>query len=83
MKSKLYAGIETGYKWCKRFFRGTTCKVAIGEGTYTNIIDKITIETRDPAETIGKIVDWLAGKNIESVGVAAFGPLCLNPKDPK
>ena len=63
--------------------RGTSCKVAIAKGTYTNIVEKISVDTEDPMKTVSKIVDWLADKNISTLGVAAFGPLCLNPADPK
>lgn len=44
-------------------------------------MEKIIIPTTDPNETIGKIVDWLAPRHITTLGVAAFGPLCLNPRD--
>jgi len=62
---------------------GTTCKVAIAKGNYSNIIEKTVIPTTDPHETVSKIADWLATKSISSLGVAAFGPLCLNSLDPK
>ena len=64
-----------------KYHRGTTCKVAIAKGSYDKIVEKIVIPTTDPAETITKVVDWLAARKITSLGVAAFGPLCLNLKD--
>ncbi len=57
--------------------------MAVAKGRYDNIVAKISVDTEDPTKTLEKIVDWLADKHISSLGVAAFGPLCLNPLDPK
>ena len=69
-----YAGIETG---------GTSCNVGISRGSITNIIEKINIPTTKPAETVGKIVDWLSRREFVSLGISAFGPLCLDKTSPQ
>jgi len=66
----LYAGIEAG---------GTKWRVAIGRSP--DLITDITIPTTDPNETIGACIEFIrgAGLPVVAVGIAAFGPLDLNP----
>ena len=64
----LLGGIEAG---------GTkmVCAVADEKG---NIYNRITIPTTTPDETIGKMVDYFLGKDIEALGIGCFGPINLN-----
>lgn len=67
-----HIGIETG---------GTTCKVGIMHGSKSlKMHSHKIIETTSPAQTISKICEWLNTQDFtySSLGVAAFGPLCLD-----
>lgn len=56
---------------------GTKMVCAIGDENF-NIFDKISIPTRNPQETIPQIYRYFHDKNIEALGVGAFGPVNLN-----
>lgn len=62
--------------------RGTTCKVGILQSPVSdhNVIASQIVHTRDPESTIAEICEWLNQQEFEytSMGVAAFGPLCLD-----
>lgn len=67
-----HIGIETG---------GTTCKVGIMHGSKSlKMLSQKIVDTTSPAETISKICEWLNSQPYQysSLGVAAFGPLCLD-----
>ncbi|SNS55904.1 MULTISPECIES: ROK family protein [unclassified Azospirillum] len=67
------AGIELG---------GTKIVVAAGSGP-DDLSPGIRIPTRDPASTMAAVIDALAGLGpFDAIGVASFGPLCLDPTDP-
>lgn len=61
----IIAGIEAG---------GT--KINCGLGTKDGkIIDRITIPTTTPDETIGKIIEYFSDKEFDVIGLASFGPI--------
>lgn len=66
----LYVGIEAG---------GTKWRVAIGRSP--DLIADATIPTADPNETIGACIEFIrdTGLPVAGVGIAAFGPLDLDP----
>src|SRR5512143_794469 len=70
---KLYGGIEAG---------GTkfVCVVASGPD---QIIDEIRFRTTTPEETLGRAIQFfqpfVAQRQLNAIGVGAFGPLDLNP----
>src|SRR5512146_2198850 len=72
----LYGGIEAG---------GTkfVCVVAGGPD---QIVDEIRYKTTAPAETLGRAIQFfqpfVAQKQIDAIGVGAFGPLDLNRESP-
>ena len=66
----LIGGLETG---------GTKMVAAVADDN-GNILDRISIPTIGADETIGKLVDYFKDKNIEALGIAAFGPLELDKK---
>lgn len=74
---KLYhIGIETG---------GTTCKVGIMHGAKSlTIIKRLVVETTTPKETVKKLCAFINEQEevFASVGIAAFGPLCLDRGSP-
>lgn len=71
-----HIGVETG---------GTGCKVGIfqkvdGKFSFT-IVRKYFVETTTPKDTVQKMCDYINNQKdltFSSMGVAAFGPLCLN-----
>lgn len=74
---QLYAGIETG---------GTSCRVGLAtlEGGEFKVIQQDRFQTDDPSVVLEKIDTFLAKKrdSICKLGIAAFGPLCLDGADP-
>ena len=60
---------------------GTKFVLAVGnqEG---DILDKLTIPTERPDQTIPKIVAYFKDKGIKKLGLGAFGPIDLNQKSP-
>jgi len=73
----LFAGIEAG---------GTKMRCAIGDGE-GNIIDEIRFETATPSINIPQIIQYFQQKRVshpfESMGIATFGPLCLDESKPE
>ncbi|HEY7735158.1 MAG TPA: ROK family protein [Candidatus Limnocylindrales bacterium] len=67
----VYGGIELGGT-------KTVCVVGTGPGA---IADRLRIPTAGPHETLERAVAFLAGQDppVEAVGIAAFGPLDLDP----
>ena len=51
------------------------CAVGLEDGT---IIDRVSIKTGNPDETVSEIVDYFSDKDIASLGIATFGPVDLN-----
>lgn len=69
----MIAGVEMG---------GTKTVVAVGEAD-GRVHEEIRFPTTNGPETYEKIVDWLRGHGTpEKIGVAAFGPISVNPKRP-
>ncbi len=58
---------------------GTKMVCAVGREDGT-ILDQMSIPTTSPEETIPKIISYFKDKNIEALGVAAFGPVDVNPQ---
>lgn len=69
-----YAGIELG---------GTKTVVAVG-GADGEMSEETRYPTTNPNETMARAVDWLRERGgVERLGVAAFGPVAINPKSPR
>ena len=64
---KLYGALEAG---------GTKMVCAIGDEN-SNILERISIPTRTPAETMGPMIDFFRGKEIRALGIGCFGPVDL------
>jgi fructokinase len=68
----LYGGIEAG---------GTKFVCATGSGP--NHLDRITFPTTTPEETIGRAIEFFRTRPaVNSIGIASFGPLDLDPRSP-
>ena len=68
----LFGGVEAG---------GTKIVCAVGVGP-DRLLDRTTIPTTTPAETLARVVEYFrrqraAGRDIAALGVASFGPLDL------
>lgn len=63
-----YGALEAG---------GTKMVCAIGTKD-GEIIDKITIPTNNPSDTIPNIINYFKDKSILALGIGAFGPIDLN-----
>lgn len=64
----MYGAIEAG---------GTKFRVAIGDSP--SLVADATIPTTDPETTIAAVIDFFGGHDLKAVGIAAFGPLDLDP----
>ncbi|RKM57773.1 ROK family protein [Butyrivibrio sp. XB500-5] len=64
----LYGGIEAG---------GTKMICVIGNEN-GEILERVTIPTKSPEETIPDMIDFFRGKDIKSLGIGCFGPIDLN-----
>lgn len=61
---------------------GTKMVCAIGDEN-GHIFEQISIPTTVPAETMPAIVDYFRKRDIEALGVACFGPVCLDRRSPR
>lgn len=73
-------GIEAG---------GTKMVCAVGEVCDSNrlrkdsevkILERVTIPTTTPQETLPQMLEFFAGKEIQALGIGCFGPVDLNKK---
>jgi len=69
----LFGALEAG---------GTKMVLSIGNEN-NEILESISIPTRDPQATIDEMNAWFAGKNIAALGVGTFGPVELDENSPK
>lgn len=60
---------------------GTKMVCAIGDET-GKIYEQVSIPTTTPEETMPKIIAYFQDKNIEAMGIAAFGPVDVKPDSP-
>ncbi|MDA1476396.1 ROK family protein [Bacillus changyiensis] len=65
---KYYGAIEAG---------GTKFVCAIGTET-GEMIDRLTIPTETPEETIGRLIPFFEKHKLESLGVGSFGPISVD-----
>ena len=47
------------------------------------LLDRTVMPTEAPDITFPKMAAFFAEKKIDALGIGSFGPLCLNPKDPR
>lgn len=60
---------------------GTKMVCALGNENGT-ILEQVSIPTTTPEETVEQIVRYFKDKDIEALGVAAFGPVDVKPQSP-
>ncbi len=61
---------------------GTKMVCAIGDENGV-VFERESFPTLDPKDTIPSIIAYFRDKQIEALGIGSFGPLCLDPSDPK
>lgn len=61
---------------------GTKTSCAVGT-TADDLADTVTFPTTGPEETLTRVVDHLAGRSLDAVGLASFGPIELRSGDPR
>jgi fructokinase len=66
----LFGAVEIG---------GTKALVAVGT-THQDMSDPLRFATSGPDETLAEITRFLAGHDVDTVGVVSFGPLELDPR---
>ena len=47
-----------------------------------DMLDRLTLPTRTPADTMPEMIGYFASKQIDALGIGCFGPLDLNPASP-
>lgn len=62
---KLLGAIEAG---------GTKFVCGIGQEDGT-IIDRVSFPTTTPEETMGQVLEYFKGKDVEAIGIGSFGPI--------
>ena len=67
---KLYGSLEAG---------GTKMVCAIGD-EQGNILERVSIPTLEPENTMPAIVEFFKNKNISALGIGCFGPVDLDKK---
>ena len=67
---KLYGSLEAG---------GTKMVCAIGDAQ-GNILERVSIPTLEPENTMPAIIDFFKNKNISALGIGCFGPVDLDKK---
>ncbi len=70
--SLLYGALEAG---------GTKMVCAICDGS-GNVLDRISIPTRTPEETMPEMIAWFQKFPIQALGIGCFGPIDLDRKSP-
>ena len=68
----IYGALEAG---------GTKMVLAVADDDL-RILDRISIPTGRPEDTVPRIADYFRQQHIDALGVGSFGPLDLNPQSP-
>lgn len=70
---RLFGSIEAG---------GTKFICAVGDEDY-RVKDQVSIPTKTPEETLGKVVEYFKQHDVEAIGIASFGPIEIRKSSPK
>lgn len=71
MADRRLAGVELG---------GTKTVVVVARGL--DIVERVTIPTTTPGETLERAIDALAAWRFDAIGIGSFGPVRVNPSAP-
>ncbi len=61
---------------------GTKMVMAVGDEE-GNILERDSIPTTAPEECVPKMVAWFADHKVDTLGIGAFGPTCVDPANEK
>jgi len=61
---------------------GTKMVCAIGDEN-GQIFEQVSIPTETPEITMPRLIEYFKERNIEALGIACFGPVCLDKSEPK
>lgn len=54
------------------------CAVVSGDG---EVLDRMETPTLTPAETVPQMIEWFTARDVDALGIGAFGPTCVDPND--
>ncbi len=54
------------------------CAVVSGDG---EVLDRMETPALTPAETVPQMIEWFAARDVDALGIGAFGPTCVDPAD--
>lgn len=54
------------------------CAVVSGDD---EVLDRMETPTLMPAETVPQMVEWFTARDVNALGIGAFGPTCVDPND--
>lgn len=54
------------------------CAVVSGDG---EVLDRMETPTLTPAETVPQMIEWFTVRDVDALGIGAFGPTCVDPND--
>ncbi len=60
---------------------GTKMVCSVGD-EHCNVLDRYSLPTRTPEETVPQIIEYFRDKHIEALGIGSFGPVDLNRQSP-
>ena len=60
---------------------GTKMVLAVGDAD-GNIEEQVSMPTVAPDEVVPQMAAWFAERNVDAIGIGAFGPTAVNPKSP-
>lgn len=60
---------------------GTKFVLGIGDDN-GKILDRLSLPTGHPAETLPQVIEYFQDKQVEAIGVGSFGPIDINPESP-
>lgn len=60
---------------------GTKMVLAVGTADGA-ILEQISMPTVEPELVVPQMAEWFASKNVDAVGIGAFGPTVVNPANP-
>ncbi len=46
------------------------------------VLSRFGVDSTTPEETVSRLLEFIRGTEFTQIGIASFGPVCLNPKDP-
>ena len=54
------------------------CAVVSGDG---EVLDRMETPTLTSAETVPQMIEWFTARDVNALGIGAFGPTCVDPND--